>query len=136
MPAIDRRCSIAEEVSELGVERHLPLGLDGRDAAVGPHDARAATAPDAVLDTDGLTEMRLRPGASERVGVERLGAKLAARKAALDSRALAELTAVLAADSGEEPFDDDLAVIAVSRVPPDGSSAGTLACAAGASGAA
>jgi serine phosphatase RsbU (regulator of sigma subunit) len=110
---------IADEVSELAVEPQPPLGLAVETQRRGLTAVDLPPSWTLLFYTDGLTEMRVRPGASERVGVQTLRARLATREAAPDSRGLADLANAIAADSGEQPFDD-IAAIAVHRAPPGG----------------
>ena len=106
---------LADGVSTLPVKPGLPLGVGGFS------DVWPLTSIDLpgswtmVFYTDGLVEMRARPGGSERVHVEGLSARLEALDdGALTRDDLRDLVTALAAQSGEGPADD-VAIVAVSR---------------------
>ena len=76
---------------------------------------RPAGLLDLVFYTDGLVEMRARPGGSERFDVEGLSARLEALDdGALTRDDLRDLVTAMAEQSGEGPADD-VAIVVVSR---------------------
>ena len=108
---------LAGEVSPLPVQRGLPLGVGGFSDAWPLTSIDLPTSWTLFFYTDGLVEMRARPGAPERFEVEGLIAQLEAVDGGeLTRDDLRDLVAAMAAQSGEGPADD-VAIVAVSRRP-------------------
>ena len=106
---------MAGDISPLPVRRGLPLGVGELT------DEWPLTSIDLPLSwtmlfyTDGLVEMRARPGAPERFEVEGLIAQLEAGDGRPRTRDdLRDLVDAMAAQSGEGPADD-VAIVVVSR---------------------
>jgi serine phosphatase RsbU (regulator of sigma subunit) len=106
---------LADDVSPLPVKRGLPLGVGGFPDAWPLTSIDLPTSWTLFFYTDGLVEMRARPGAPDRFEVEGLIAQLeAVDGGALSRDDLRDLVAAMAAQSGEGPADD-VAIVAVSR---------------------
>lgn len=107
---------LASQATEVTVDPFLPLGVS--ENAPRWHVTTVPLPAEWTLFfyTDGITDMRRRPEAPERVGVGGLTARLLAMDCALTDAALQELVADIAAESGEVP-PDDVAAVAVSKAP-------------------
>jgi serine phosphatase RsbU (regulator of sigma subunit) len=106
---------LGSDASELKVKPFLPLGAFDEAPAWRPSSVHLPAAWTLFFYTDGLTDMKLHPGASERCGVEGLSARLLSLNGhALGDHDLARLVASIAEQSGQPP-EDDVAVVAVSK---------------------
>jgi serine phosphatase RsbU (regulator of sigma subunit) len=106
---------MAGAISSLPMQRGLPLGVGGLADAWPLTSIDLPSSWTLLFFTDGLIEMRRRPGTAERFEVEGLIAQLEAGDGEpLTRDALRALVDAMAAQSGEGPADD-IAIVAVSR---------------------
>lgn len=108
---------ITGQVTELDVAPVPPLGYLNGDR---PWKLTTMPLPadwSLLFYTDGLTEMRTHPDATERDGLPALCERLAATGHPVTDEGLARVVADLAAASGESPLDD-VAIVAVNSVSP------------------
>jgi serine phosphatase RsbU (regulator of sigma subunit) len=110
---------LASQARQLAAPPSLPLGLGGADVAWHVSSVDLPPGSAVLFYTDGLTEMRVRPGDTERCGAEGLMACLRGMSGQeLTDDDLGELVRTMCAASGEPP-PDDIAIVAISA-PRDG----------------
>lgn len=106
---------LAGDVSPLPMKRGLPLGVGGCSDAWPLTSIDLPASWRLLFYTDGLVEMRVRPGAPDRLEVEGLIAQLETRNGwPLTRDDLRDLVAGMAEQSGEGPADD-VAIVVVGR---------------------
>jgi serine phosphatase RsbU (regulator of sigma subunit) len=106
---------LAGDISSLPLKHGVPLGVGGLTDAWPVTSIDLPASWTLFFYTDGLVEMRARPGVSERFEVEGLIAQLASDGGEpLTRDRLRDLVEAMAAQSGEGPADD-VAIVAVSR---------------------